>query len=98
MIFVVMDLQLMAQHIGHFGGAGLTVVAESEMLAIAGCVRPPEDFPAVFAAQAQGFAVRGDDAIGVAEAAHRISITVEHFAELVFRKVNSFTYLICSAQ
>lgn len=38
MIFVVMDLQLMAQHIGHFGGAGLTVVAESEMLAIAGAV------------------------------------------------------------
>ncbi len=38
MIFVVMDLQLAAQHVRGPGGAGFQVIAEMVMLAVAGPV------------------------------------------------------------
>ncbi|EGH70584.1 hypothetical protein PSYAR_08511 [Pseudomonas syringae pv. aceris str. M302273] len=38
MVLVVMNFQLAAQYVGDPGGAGLAVVAEVEMLTIAGLV------------------------------------------------------------
>ncbi len=75
MVLVVMNFQLAAQYVGDPGGAGLAVVAEVEMLTIAGLVFDDtrlavDDFPAVLAGQAQCVAVAGHDAIGVTETAH----------------------------
>ncbi len=75
MVLVVMNFQLAPQYVGDPGGAGLTVVAEVEMFAIAGLVFDDtrlavDGFPAVLACQAQCVAVAGHDAIGVTETAH----------------------------
>lgn len=73
MILVVMNLQLAPQYVGDPGGTGLTVVAEVEMLAIAGLVFDDawlavDDFPAVLAGQARCVAVAGHHDIGVGKA------------------------------
>ncbi|RMT30014.1 hypothetical protein ALP51_200004 [Pseudomonas savastanoi] len=75
MVLVVVNLQLASQYIGDPRSTGLAVVAEVEMLTIAGLVFDDtrlavDDFPAVLAGQAQCVAVAGHDAIGVTETAH----------------------------
>ncbi len=87
MIFVVVDLQLAAQHVRGPGGAGFQVIAEMVMLAVAGPVfdhtgLTVEGFPAVMTAQAQRIAVAGHHAFGVAETAHRVAVAVNHFDQL----------------
>lgn len=79
MILVVMNLQLAAQYVGDPGGAGFAVVAEVEMLTIAGLVFDDtrlavDGFPAVLAGQAQCVAVVGRHVVGLGEAANGVYI------------------------
>lgn len=74
MIAVVVNLGFAPEHIGDPGGAGIQVVAEMEMFAVAGPVLHHtglaiDGFPAVMAGQTQGIAVAGHDAFVVAESA-----------------------------
>ncbi|MNL52994.1 hypothetical protein D3C87_1762100 [compost metagenome] len=82
-----MHLGLTPQHVGHPRGAGVEVVAEMEVLAIAGPVfdhtrLTVDGLPAIVTAQAQGIAVATHDAIAVGETAHRIAVTIDHFDQL----------------
>ncbi|KUG45149.1 hypothetical protein ALP79_200063 [Pseudomonas savastanoi pv. fraxini] len=72
MVLVVVNLQLASQCIGDPRGARCAVVAEVEVLAIAGLVfdnarLAVDGFPTVLTGQAQCVAVAGHHAIGVAE-------------------------------
>lgn len=82
-----MKFSFAPEYIGDPRSAGIYVVAEMEMLAIAGPVFHHsrllcDGFPAVIAGQAQGIAVAGHDAGGVTEAADRIVVAIDHLDEL----------------
>jgi len=84
---VVLHFQFAAEHVGGPAGAGVEVVAEVVVLAIAGPVLNYAwfialGFPAVVAAQAQGVAVGDHQAFGVAEAAHGVAVAVDHRGQL----------------